>query len=127
MFLFGSDANNKGFGDTAVWDVYTKFKVSKAALDNTAPAAKETYADGTPETAAAAKFTGPTTVVTDAGAYVNGKGFKVKNTIIYQPDASTNFVDNGKLYSAAIQTLDQVTPSALAGIAWRKEYTPVNG
>ena len=121
MFLFGSDANNKGFGDTAVWDSYTKFTLAKAAFANANPV---NIGDGNPVNKATAKYTGPTTVVTDQGAYVNGKGFKVKNTIIYQPDASTNFVDNGKLYSAAIQTLDQVTPSALAGIAWRKEYTP---
>merc|ERR1719336_2833099 len=87
-FLFGSADNNdskKGFADARVWTVYTKFKKAAAGL-----------ADGD---------------VT----YVGGSaGFKVTNTIIYQPADGTEFVTNGLLYSAAVQTLDQVNPSALA-------------
>merc|ERR1712156_1122880 len=37
--------------------------------------------------------------VTEKGAYINSAGFKVTNTIIYQPAASTDFVTNGLLYS----------------------------
>ena len=118
-FLFGSIDNNdakKGFNDTRVWTVYTKFALASGAFAN----ATVSYGAGSPVTASAAKFTGPTTVVTEKGAYINSAGFKVTNTIVYTPAASTDFVTNGLLYSAAVSTLNQVTPSALAGIAWIK-------
>jgi len=118
-FLYGSlDSDNakKGFNDTRVWTVYTKFAVAKAAFAN----GSLTWGTGAPVTAATAKFTGPTTAIADKGGYVSSAGFKVTNSIVYQPAATTDFFTNGLLYSAAIQTLDQNTPSALAGIAWIK-------
>jgi len=119
-FLFGSADNNdskKGFADARVWTVYTKFKKAAAGLAD----GDVTYVDGDPVNRATAKYTGPTTTVASKGTYIGGSaGFKVTNTIIYQPADGTEFVTNGLLYSAAVQTLDQVNPSALAGIAWIK-------
>ena len=108
-FLYGSaDSNDskKGFADTRVWTVYTKFALASGTFAN----ATVSYGAGSPVTASTAKFTGPTTVVTDKGAYINSAGFKVTNTIIYQPAASSDFVTNGLLYSAAASTLNQNTP-----------------
>ena len=120
-FLFGSADNNdskKGFADARVWTVYTKFKKAAAGLAD----GDVTYVDGDPVNRATAKYTGPTTTVASKGTYIGGSaGFKVTNTIIYQPADGTEFVTNGLLYSAAVQTLDQVNPSALAGIAWIKD------
>ena len=109
-FLYGSQDSNdskKGFADTRVWTVYTKFKKAAAGLAD----GDVTYVDGDPVNRATAKYTGPTTTVASKGTYIGGSaGFKVTNTIIYQPAATSDFVTNGLLYSAAVSTLNQNTP-----------------
>jgi len=107
-FLYGSSDSAKGFLDTAVWTEWTTFKKAAAALS----AGDVTYAAGSPKDLATAKFSGLKTTVSEVGTHIaGGAGFKVTNTITYQPDAvGSDFVTNGLLYSHAVSTLNQNTP-----------------